>query len=437
MTPVSQEQLNREMDGMNIPDITSATIRQILALANRLENHLGQPFVHLEMGNPGLPASDIGIEAEREALLRGIANQYPNIAGIKPLKENGSKFLKAFLDIDIPDRCIVPTVGSMQGTFTLFILLSQRIPGKDTVLFLDPGFPAQHHQAKLLGLKQESLDVYDCRGEALEARLEQALSKGNITAILYSNPNNPAWFNFTSVEHEIIGRMADKYDAIVLEDHAYLGMDFRQRYGVPYTAPFVPTVAKYTKNCILLVSASKIFSYAGQRIAMVCMTPEVYDRKYEALSSFYDMPAFGDAYIFGVLYCASSGVAHSAQYGFAEMLKASVEGRLDFVEVSKDYGRRAAIAKKLFTDNGFYIVYDRDGDQPISDGFFFTVGYPGFTGAELQKTLLRYGVSTISLPSTGSKQEGLRACVSMLTTPETVNALEERLAAFHRDFPIK
>ena len=437
MTPVSQEQLNREMDGMNIPDITSATIRQILALANRLENHLGQPFVHLEMGNPGLPASDIGIEAEREALLRGIANQYPNIAGIKPLKENGSKFLKAFLDIDIPDRCIVPTVGSMQGTFTLFILLSQRIPGKDTVLFLDPGFPAQHHQAKLLGLKQESLDVYDCRGEALEARLEQALSKGYITAILYSNPNNPAWFNFTSVEHEIIGRMADKYDAIVLEDHAYLGMDFRQRYGVPYTAPFVPTVAKYTKNCILLVSASKIFSYAGQRIAMVCMTPEVYDRKYEALSSFYDMPAFGDAYIFGVLYCASSGVAHSAQYGFAEMLKASVEGRLDFVEVSKDYGRRAAIAKKLFTDNGFYIVYDRDGDQPISDGFFFTVGYPGFTGAELQKTLLRYGVSTISLPSTGSKQEGLRVCVSMLTTPETVNALEERLAAFHRDFPIK
>ena len=437
MIPVSTDMFRQALDMMNIPNIASATIRQIMALASHLQEPLGEEFVHLEMGNPGLPASEAGIEAEREALLRGIANQYPNIAGIKPLKENGSKFLKAFLDIDIPDRCIVPTVGSMQGTFTLFILLSQRIPGKDTVLFLDPGFPAQHHQAKLLGLKQESLDVYDCRGEALEARLEQALSKGNITAILYSNPNNPAWFNFTSVEHEIIGRMADKYDAIVLEDHAYLGMDFRQRYGVPYTAPFVPTVAKYTKNCILLVSASKIFSYAGQRIAMVCMTPEVYDRKYEALSSFYDMPAFGDAYIFGVLYCASSGVAHSAQYGFAEMLKASVEGRLDFVEVSKDYGRRAAIAKKLFTDNGFYIVYDRDGDQPISDGFFFTVGYPGFTGAELQKTLLRYGVSTISLPSTGSKQEGLRVCVSMLTTPETVNALEERLAAFHRDFPIK
>lgn len=437
MKPVSQEQLSREMAEMNIPDVASATIRQILALANRLEAHLGSPFVHLEMGNPGLPASEIGIEAEREALLKGIANQYPNIAGIKPLKDNGSAFLKAFLDIDIPPRCIVPTVGSMQATFTLYLLLGQRLPGKDTVLFLDPGFPAQHHQAKVLGLKQESLDIYDCRGEALEARLEEILSKGNITALIYSNPNNPAWFNFTDVEYEIIGRMADRYDVIVLEDHAYLGMDFRVRYGVPYTEPYVPTVAKYTRNCILLVSASKIFSYAGQRVAMVCMTPEVYDRQYEFLRSFYEMPAFGDAYIFGVLYCASSGVTHSAQYGFAEMLKASVEGRLDFVEVSKEYGRRAAIAKKLFTDNGFYIVYDRDGDRPISDGFFFTVGYPGFTGSELQKTLLRYGVSTISLPSTGSKQEGLRVCVSMLTSDDTVRALAERLEAFHRDYPIK
>lgn len=437
MKPVSQEQLSREMAEMNIPDVASATIRQILALANRLESHLGSPFVHLEMGNPGLPASEIGIEAEREALLKGIANQYPNIAGIKPLKDNGSAFLKAFLDIDIPPRCIVPTVGSMQATFTLYLLLGQRLPGKDTVLFLDPGFPAQHHQAKVLGLKQESLDIYDCRGEALEARLEEILSKGNITALIYSNPNNPAWFNFTDVEYEIIGRMADRYDVIVLEDHAYLGMDFRVRYGVPYTEPYVPTVAKYTRNCILLVSASKIFSYAGQRVAMVCMTPEVYDRQYEFLRSFYEMPAFGDAYIFGVLYCASSGVTHSAQYGFAEMLKASVEGRLDFVEVSKEYGRRAAIAKNLFTDNGFYIVYDRDGDRPISDGFFFTVGYPGFTGSELQKTLLRYGVSTISLPSTGSKQEGLRVCVSMLTSDDTVRALADRLEAFHRDHPVK
>ena len=93
------------------------------------------------------------------------------------------------------------------------------------------------------------------------------------------------------------------------------------------------------------------------------------------------------------------------------------------------------LPKKMFTDNGFHLVYALDGEQPISDGFFFTVGYPGMTGDELQQNLLRYGVSTISLPSTGSKQQGVRVCVSMLSDDDTFNRLAERLAAFHKDHP--
>ncbi|MDE5785712.1 MAG: pyridoxal phosphate-dependent aminotransferase [Duncaniella sp.] len=424
------------MKATGIVNISSATIRQISALASRLERLIGEPFVHLEMGNPGLPASAVGVEAESEALRNGIANKYPNIAGIPSLKDNGSRFLKAFLDIDIPSRCIIPTVGSMQATFTLFLLLGQRLPGRDTILFLDPGFPAQHNQVKLLGLNQVSLDMYDCRGEALEARLDEILSSGKITALLYNNPNNPAWTNLTDTEYEILARMAEKHDVIIIEDHAYLGMDFRSRYGVPYQAPFVPTVAKWTDRCILLVSASKIFSYAGQRIAMVCMTPGVADRAYPYLEKFYEMPSLIDAYVFGVLYCASSGTAHSAQHAFAAMLGAAVDGKLDFVAETREYGRRAAIARKHFTDNGFHLVYAADGDRPISDGFFFTMGYPGMTGAELQAALLRYGISTISLPSTGSLQEGVRVCVSLLSDDDTFFRLGERLSMFHRDHPV-
>ena len=50
MVPVSHNILEQEMQAMNIPNIASATIRQILSLAVRLERHLGEPFVHLEMG---------------------------------------------------------------------------------------------------------------------------------------------------------------------------------------------------------------------------------------------------------------------------------------------------------------------------------------------------------------------------------------------------
>ena len=423
------------LDMMNIPNIASATIRQIMALASHLQEPLGEEFVHLEMGNPGLPASEAGIEAARAPLANGVANMYPNIAGIKPLKDAGSDFLKAFFDIDIPGRCIVPTVGSMQGTFTLFLLMGQRIKGKDTILFLDPGFPAQHNQVKLLGLEQRSVDIYDCRGELLERRLEEALADGKVSAIIYSNPNNPAWTNLTETEFRILARMAEKHDIILIEDNAYLGMDFRRRYGIPGQAPFIPTVAKYTDRCILLVSASKIFSYAGQRISIVCVSPAVADRRYEFFEQFYEMPTLLDAYIYGVLYCASSGTAHSAQHAYAAMLRKAVDGELDFVAETREYGRRARLAKKLFLDNGFHLVYALDGEEPISDGFFFTVGYPGLTGAELQSELLRYGVSTISLPSTGSRQQGVRVCVSLLNSPEILDRLGQRLALFHRDHP--
>jgi aspartate/methionine/tyrosine aminotransferase len=431
MTPVTSEKFRETLKMMDIPNIASATIRQIMALATTLQDDLGEEFVHLEMGNPGLPASSVGIEAECKALRNGCPNQYPNIVGIKPLKEAGSEFIKAFFNIEIPPRCIVPTVGSMQGTFTLFLLLGQRLPGKNTILFLDPGFPAQHNQVKLLGLEARSVDIYDCRGELLEARLEEALADAKVSAIIYSNPNNPAWTNLTDVEFKILARMAEKHDLIILEDNAYLGMDFRKRYGIPYKEPFIPSIANYTDRYILLVSASKIFSYAGQRISMVCMSPAVADRRYEFCEKFYEMPTFIDSYMYGVLYCASSGTAHSAQYAFAAMLRKAVAGELDFVAETREYGRRAAIAKKMFTDNGFHLVYALDGEEPISDGFFFTVGYPGMTGAELQSNLLRYGVSTISLPSTGSKQEGVRVCVSMLNTPEIFNRLNERLKLFN------
>ena len=433
MFPLSQDIVDKTAASLGILDISTATIRQIVALSGALEKEADEKFVHLELGNPGLPSSEIGIEAEIEALRTGVANKYPAINGIPELKKAGTRFVKAFMDLDIPEKAIVPTVGSMQASFTLQLLLSQRLPGRDTILFFNPGFPAQRHQAKVLGLGIEQFDIYNYRGKALEAKLEEILSKGNITAMLFSNPNNPAWINLTEEELEIIGRMATKHDAIVIEDVAYLGMDFRTDFSHPYESPFIPSVGKYTDNFIMLISGSKIFSYAGQRIAIVAMSEQVYDRKYEFFTNFYEMPAFGDAYVFGVLYTASSGTTHSSQYALAAMMNAASDGKLNFVKETSEYGRRAEIMKKCFIDNGFHIVYEMDGDRPISDGFFFTVGFNGIDGKNLQYELMRHGVSAITLSSTGSEQEGVRICVSTLSTPEDFDTLNQRLKAFKNE----
>lgn len=433
MLPLSDEQLTGIISRLDIPSLTEATIRQVVAVTTEAEKASGEKYMHLELGNPGLPSQQIGVEAECEALRNGIANKYPPVMGTTALKNAASRFVKAFLDVDIPGNCIVPSVGSMQGSFSLMLLLGRRDPAKDTMLYLDPGFAPQHLQAQILGLKQTSFDIYDYRGEALAEKLESILAKGNITGILYSNPNNPAWTNLTPDELASIGRLATKYDAIVIEDLAYMGMDFRNDFSKPFEAPFVPSVAKYTDNYILLMSASKIFSYAGQRIALVGMSQKVAERKCQALKDFFGIEGFIDAYIFGVLYAASSGTSHSAQYALAAMLQAAVEGRLDFVADSREYGRRGGIVKRMLTENGFHIVYSIDGEQPISDGFFFTAGYKDMTSGELQNELIRYGISSISLPSTGSEQNGVRICVSMISDDEAFSTLEQRLKAFNAD----
>lgn len=433
MFPISQESMDSAINRLSILDLSTATIRQICSLANELENEAGENMVHLEIGNPGLEAESIGIRAEIDALERGIANKYPNINGIPELKKAASEFIKAFMNVNVPQKGIVPTVGSMQASFTLMLLLAQRLPGKDTMLFINPGFSAQRNQAKLLGIKEASFDIYSYRGKKLEDKLESILKEGNITGIIYSNPNNPAWTNLTEEELEIIGRLATKYDAIVLEDLAYFGMDFRKDVSTPFKAPYVPTVANYTDNYILMLSGSKIFSYAGQRIAVVGMSESVYDRTYEFFQNFYEMPAFGDAYIYGVLYCSSSGTSHSAQYALAAMMNAAVRGELNFVDHCREYAHKAAKAKEIFLRNGFHIVYDIDGDQPISDGFFFTAGYEGLKADELHKELLRYGVASISLYSTGSTRDGVRICVSMIPDEETFTRLDDFLKKFNDD----
>ena len=198
--------------------------------------------------------------------------------------------------------------------------------------------------------------------------------------MLFSNPNNPSWICLTEEELSIIGELCRKYDVIVIEDLAYFGMDFRKDYSNPGKPPFQPTVAHYTDEYIMLISSSKIFSYAGQRIGMMAISDKLFERSYPDLLRYYSTDKFGHSAIFGALYGLSAGVAHSVQYGLAAVLKAVNDGEYKYRDDVMDYGEKAREMKKMFISNDFQIVYDRDLDEPLADGFYFTISYPGMTG---------------------------------------------------------
>jgi aspartate/methionine/tyrosine aminotransferase len=433
----SEELVEKAVSDLHVADLAKATIGEVLLVAQYLEKETGIPFIRMDQGSPGLPANAYGVEAEKNALDRGVGSQYPAAAGIPELKIEASRFVKAFMDIDVSARSCVPTVGSVAGSFGSFIACTQRLPGKDKVLFIDPGFPIQKSQLRIMGVDWKEFDIYEYRGQALRAKLEDMLSDGDVAAIVYSNPNNPAWICLEEEELKIIGDLATAYDVIVMEDLAYFCMDYRKDMGHPFQPPYPPTVARYTDNYILMLSASKIFSYAGQRIAMLCISDALFERQYPAMAQRYnDSGVFGETLIASILYMITSGCTASTQYAYAEMLRLSTEGVLNFVDDTRAYAVRAEKMKKIFTENGFHIVYDEDVSQKVGDGFFFTIGYGLMEGGELLRELLYYGVSSISLALTGSGQKGVRACTSRMSE-ELYPVLEERMKAFHEDHPIK
>ena len=428
-TPIKKELVDQLIADLGIKDFAKATIREVKQVAAKAEQASGVEFIKMEMGIPGLPAAQVGVDAQVKALQDGIAHSYPDIQGYPELKKQASRFVKAFIGLDVAAEGCVPVSGSMQGTFASFLTCSQASRQKDTVLFIDPGFPVQKMQLQVMGVKYETFDVYDFRGEKLGPKLESYLKAGNICAIVYSNPNNPAWICLNEQELQTIGTLATQYDVIVMEDLAYFAMDFRKDLSVPFQPPYQPSVGRYTDNYILLISGSKAFSYAGERIGVTCISNKLFHRHYDDLAQRYEGLPFGLVFSTRMLYALSSGTSHSAQYAMTAMLRAATDGEYDFRREVSIYGERAHKLKEIFCRHGFHVVYDKDLDEPVADGFYFTIGYKQMTSGQLAKELMYYGVSAICLITTGSHQEGLRVCTSFIEDHQYAQ-LEERMQIF-------
>lgn len=410
-------------------DIMNASIRQVNLLVQVVEQKLGVKYIRMEFGVPGLRADKEAYDYECHLMQNEKVNSdYPPFNGTERFRNAASKFFKAYTNIDIPPNSVVATCGAQQGCFLSLAVSSRANPSKNHVVFLEPGFSVNKLQIKFLDLNSTGIEMYD--RENFIDRLEERLKKGDVAACLWSSPNNPSWIVLDDDELSRMGKLFDKYDVVAIEDNAYFGMDFRKDYSQPNREPYIPTIAKYTNNYIALLSSSKMFNYAGQRVGCALIGPKLGQREFPGLSKYFAASRFLDAFVQGGIYPTTSGVSHSAQLAVAHMMDLAAQGKFNFVQPLRVYGERAKYFKDVMIKNGFKLVYDKDGKEPLSDGFYFTVSYPKLTGPELLKELLYYGISVTTLNTFGSERtEGVRICVS-LSGEDTFEPFKERIEAF-------
>lgn len=433
--PLDRKRVERIIQDQRI-DMERVNIREMAKIVKAIETEIGVEFIRMEIGIPGLALNEAALQAEAEALAAGRGNEYAPFEGTERLRRAVSRFVKMFLNVDIPWQHCVATNGAMQGGIVSQALAGHLHPGRRTILYIDPSFPVNRLQARFLGLEVDSLDLYDHRGEKLVAEIENRFKRGDVGGLLWSSPNNPSWLVLRESEIAGIGRLLDKYEVVGIEDLAYVCMDFRQDYGKPGVPPYPPVVGRFAENYVMLLSGSKAFSYAGQRVGVAAISPTLADKQFPNLVHRFGTDRFAEAFMKGGVYPMTAGVAQSSQNGLAALMEKACDGEYDFVGQVKEYAVRARHMKKTMLSNGFSLVYDNDLGEPLADGFYFTVRYDDFTAGQLLREMLLYGLSAIPLSVSGSKSlDGIRICVSK-TVMGLLEEFDYRVRRFKEDHSV-
>jgi aspartate/methionine/tyrosine aminotransferase len=169
----------------------------------------------------------------------------------------------------------------------------------------------------------------------------------------------------------------------------------------------------------------------------MCISDALYNRYYEDLQKrFGGNGMLGYTLVNRIISTLSSGTTHSCQHAMRAILEAANEGRMNILDGVKEYAQRARAMKEIFTRHGFHFAYEDDLGEPVADGFYFTLTYPGMSGGTLTRELLYYGIGSIPLRDTGSTRQGVRACVSQVGM-ERMQELDDRLTRFRDAHPFQ
>lgn len=398
-------------------------IEEFWSAVDQLEQVLGIDYIRMDFGVPGLVPSEVCLSKHVATLEQGeVPQKYPPYAGTPRLRTAVASFIFTRLGIRCPVDNVFVTCGGTQALFVAQAVAARLDTDRKRVVFLSPIYPPMISQARFLGQKVDTIELDGRRGVALINTVRRSFERGGVAAFCWASPNNPTWTVLTHYELEHLAALCKEYGVVPIEDLTYLGMldpeSFTLRSGLP-------SIAQFADEYFLVLSASKMLSYAGERIGFLAASSALLDRESVSLEE-----AFGarlvrracGSFIFNL----TAGAPHSAQYGVANMLDAINSGAIDLDRVLSVYKDRSRTVKRLLKGNGCYFIYDSN-DEGELDGFYICFGYPGMSGVELLKELLYVGITVLPLSVFSSERsDGVRACVGRLSD-EKLTLLASRL----------
>ena len=251
-----------------IQNIKPSGIRKFFDLASSMEG-----VISLGVGEPDFDTPWFIREEGIYSLEKG-RTFYTSNAGLKPLKDEISYYLKRRCDVSYdPDHEILVTVG---GSEAIDIALRAMLNPGDEVLVIAPYFGeynsyVANYDGKVVVVSPNT-ETFQPNLKELEEKITEKTK-----AVIVNSPNNPTGVVYSEETIKQMTAILDRKQKELKTD-IYLISDEPYR-ELAYDGVNVPYLTKYYANTIVAYSFSKSLSLPGERIGYLVIPDQAADGK--------------------------------------------------------------------------------------------------------------------------------------------------------------
>ncbi|MBN2298243.1 MAG: pyridoxal phosphate-dependent aminotransferase [Deltaproteobacteria bacterium] len=245
----------------------SSWIRRMFEEGARLKAiHGADNVFDFSLGNPDIPPKKKVLQTMAD-LSQSMSHGYMPNAGFADVRETVAAYASAQNEVSLAADDIIMSCGAGGG---LNVVLKSVIDPGDEVIALCPyfveyGFYVQNHGGTLVtaSCTEDFLPDMENIRRAITARTK---------AIIINSPNNPT------------GRVYPEKTLVMLQDllreHPRILVISDEPYRkLVYDSTEPPSVLKHIPNSVVVTSASKELSLAGQRIGYIAVSPSIPGRE--------------------------------------------------------------------------------------------------------------------------------------------------------------
>ncbi len=347
---------------------TSSWIRKMFEEGARLKAQYGKENVFdFSLGNPDLvPPRHVIDTMVSLALSKATPHGYMPNAGYPHVRQKISEYVSKIYEVVLKPEDIVMSCGAGGG---MNVVLKSILNPEDEVIAIAPYFVEYRFYCENHGGKFVSIE---CGKDFLPDldKIRQAITE-KTKAIIINSPNNPTGRVYPeNIFFGLRDLLAEHPDVLVIADEPYRRL--------VYDDVKIPSVLKIVPRSVVVTSASKDLSLAGERIGYIAAGPGVSEKE-----------KFIDALILATRILGFVNAPSLMQKVLGECIESGIDVNI--------YKRRRDAFRSILDDIGLFYV-------PPEGAFYLFVKSPIEDDVEFCKVLLNEKI--LAVPGIGFGYKG-------------------------------